>query len=81
MSGTRAITEFDASHLTCRVAASVPDDALALRAPARPSPTTMKRANGRADPRRYAKVSRIAVLAAREALQDAGLDAETRTSA
>jgi 3-oxoacyl-[acyl-carrier-protein] synthase II len=29
--------------------------------------------NGRADPRRYAKVSRIAVLAAREALADAGL--------
>jgi 3-oxoacyl-[acyl-carrier-protein] synthase II len=29
--------------------------------------------NGRADPRRYAKVSRIAVLAAREALQDAGI--------
>jgi 3-oxoacyl-[acyl-carrier-protein] synthase II len=29
--------------------------------------------NGRADPRRYAKVSRIAVLAAREALDDAGI--------
>ena len=35
---------------------------------------TAANGNGRADPRRYAKVSRIAVLAAREALQDAGLD-------
>jgi 3-oxoacyl-[acyl-carrier-protein] synthase II len=30
--------------------------------------------NGRADPRRYAKVSRLAVLAAREAFRDAGLE-------
>ena len=28
VSGTRAITEFDATELTCRVAASVPDEAL-----------------------------------------------------
>ena len=28
VSGTRAITEFDTTELTCRVAAAVPDDAL-----------------------------------------------------
>ena len=73
VSGTRAITGFDASHLPCRVAAAVPDEVIgeAIDEPAeRPARPT----DGRADPRRYAKVSRIAVLAAREALRDAGLD-------
>jgi 3-oxoacyl-[acyl-carrier-protein] synthase II len=75
ISGTRAITEFDASKLACRVTASVPEDLL---------PSAIDSAghtgnghgelSGRADPRRYAKVSRIAVLAAQEALQDAGVD-------
>ncbi len=41
------------------------------------TPRMRRHTNGRADPRRYAKVSRIAVLAAREALRDAGLDPET----
>ncbi len=72
VSGTRAITAFDASRFTCRVSASVPDELL-------PDPEeTIHAAEGkgsRADPRRYAKVSRIAVLAAREALDDAGLPA------
>lgn len=81
-SGTRAITEFATDHLACRVMASVPEAALdeagaesadladdVLGGGARP---------GRADPRRYAKVSRIAVLAAREALRDAGVDADPR---
>jgi len=72
-SGTRAITAFDATALPCRVAAPVPDDLLAAAgADQEEAPDT--NGNGRADPRRYAKVSRIAVLAAREAMLDAGLD-------
>ena len=76
ISGTRAITEFDTTELTCRVAASVPDESLDA-ADARASEDLDGQSNGRADPRRYAKVSRIAVLAAREALQDSGLDPAT----
>ena len=73
-SGTRAVTEFDTTHLANRVAAPVPDHAL----PDTPAPSADEPAgNGRADPRRYAKVSRIAVLAAREAFADAGLNGET----
>jgi 3-oxoacyl-[acyl-carrier-protein] synthase II len=76
VSGTRAITEFDAAF-ACRVAASVPDDLLKL-AGADGLDVGDEAAvvfnGGRADPRRYAKVSRIAVLAATEALRDAGLD-------
>ena len=72
VSGTRAITEFDTSILTCHVTASVPDAAVA-DAMASDSGAT-RDSGGRADPRRYAKVSRIAVLAAREALNDSGLD-------
>jgi 3-oxoacyl-[acyl-carrier-protein] synthase II len=64
-SATRAIETFDASDLPCRVAAAVPDAdveaALAL------APLDA------GDVRRYAKVSKIAVIAAREALADAGL--------
>jgi 3-oxoacyl-[acyl-carrier-protein] synthase II len=67
-SGVRAIEEFDASAFPCRVAASVP-------------PLVESGGNGNgarslaehADPKRYAKVSRIAVLAACEAWEDAGL--------
>jgi 3-oxoacyl-[acyl-carrier-protein] synthase II len=73
-SGTRAITEFDASAFPCRVAASVPDAALRA-AGAGADDETETNGDGRADPRRYAKVSRIAVLAAREALRDAGIEA------
>jgi 3-oxoacyl-[acyl-carrier-protein] synthase II len=98
VSGTRTITEFDASRLACRVTASVPDavldaaDAtagatLGAGSPAdagSAEPAYSAHGNGqnhgavsRADPRRYAKVSRIAVLAAREALADSGLDPGT----
>jgi 3-oxoacyl-[acyl-carrier-protein] synthase II len=73
VSGTRAITEFDASRFVCRVAAAVPDDLLPDPGDRGSSPEADDA--GRADPRRYAKVSRIAVLAAREAMQDAGLPA------
>src|SRR5690348_5722360 len=74
-SGTRAITAFDASRLACRVSAAVPDDALDASRAADDPPESEAASHGRADPRRYAKVSRIAVMAAREALADAGLDA------
>ena len=75
VSGTRAITEFDASALTCRVTASVPEAALAAAGAQADDdgPAPGPSGNGRADPRRYAKVSRIAVLAAREAMADAGI--------
>ena len=75
VSGTRAITEFDASHLSTRVAAPVPDAALAAAASNghHAGPESGNGLSDRADPRRYAKVSRIAVLAAQEAFRDAGL--------
>jgi len=72
-SGTRAVTEFDVSHLPSRVAASVPDGAL-LAEELRIGTDDAQNGPGRADPRRYAKVSRMAVLAAREAFRDARLD-------
>jgi 3-oxoacyl-[acyl-carrier-protein] synthase II len=49
--------ELDLAHSACRVAAPVPNDGL----------------GGDDEPRRAAKVSKIAVLAAREALDDAGI--------
>jgi 3-oxoacyl-[acyl-carrier-protein] synthase II len=59
----------------CRVAAPVPSDSLDEVAPgADPGDEAAAIVNGgRADPKRYAKVSRIAVLAAMEAFRDAGL--------
>jgi 3-oxoacyl-[acyl-carrier-protein] synthase II len=78
MSGTRAITDWDARDLPCRVSAAVPD-ALLASSNGHGAPEAHEdgaaAAAGRADPRRYAKVSRIAVLAAREAFRDAGLQA------
>ena len=71
-SGVRAITEFDASPFPCRVAASVParlDEGLPGLTPADGDDP----AAGHADPRRYSKASRLAVLAAREAWHDADL--------
>ena len=75
MSGTRAISEFDVAGLPSQVAAAVPhvtiDDA---------PPVRSERADGdgaphpsRADPKRYARTSLIAVIAASEAWNDAGL--------
>ena len=71
-SGARHVSGFDASHIAGRVAAPVPDAVLEAAALEMPPDDVEGGGNGRADPRRYAKVSRIAVLAAREALQDAG---------
>jgi 3-oxoacyl-[acyl-carrier-protein] synthase II len=71
-SATRAITEFDASAFPCTVAAPVPAVTIDNATP------ISRRVNGnggsgRADPRRYSKASLIAVIAATEAWEDAGL--------
>jgi 3-oxoacyl-[acyl-carrier-protein] synthase II len=62
--GLEIFDVFDLRNLPCRVAAPAPhikaDDVFGVSA--------------RADPRRYARVSLISVLAAREAWEDAGLD-------
>ena len=71
ISGTRAITEFDASSYPCKVAAPVPPvsmaDAITLPGEAGED------YESRADPRRYSRAALLAVLAAREAWSDAGL--------
>jgi len=70
-SGTRAISEFDASALGCRVAAPVGtitmDDVPPLDG------DDVWDADYRADPKRYSRAELIAVIAAREAWADAGL--------
>src|SRR5206468_1749227 len=70
-SGTRAITEFDASDFACRVAAPVTgvtiDDVPALEDDDLWDP------GYRADPKRYSRAALIGVIAAREAWADAGL--------
>ena len=72
-SGVVAIDGFDASALPCRVAAPVPPvtdrDLPALVRNARDGDAP----GGRSDPRRYARASRIGVIAAAEAWADAGL--------
>ena len=73
-SATRAITDFDASAFACAVAAPVPpvsiDDAVHI---AERAPEAGAERGGRPDPKRYSKASLIAVIAATEAWQDAGL--------
>jgi 3-oxoacyl-[acyl-carrier-protein] synthase II len=70
-SGTRAITDFDASGFACRVAAPVMgvtiDDVPALEG------DDMWDPEYRADPKRYSRAALIGVIAAREAWRDAGL--------
>src|SRR6266851_554333 len=70
-SGTRAITEFDASEFACRVAAPVShvtmDEVPALAG------DDVWDADYRADPKRYSRAALIGVIAAREAWADAGL--------
>jgi 3-oxoacyl-[acyl-carrier-protein] synthase II len=70
-SGTRAITEFDASELGCRVAAPVTnvtvDDVPAIDG------DDVWDSAYRADPKRYSRAALIGVIAAREAWIDAGL--------
>lgn len=73
-SATRAITEFDASEFACAVAAPVPlvsiHDAVVIEERA---PNGSNGSSGKPDPRRYSRASLIAVIAASEAWNDAGL--------
>jgi 3-oxoacyl-[acyl-carrier-protein] synthase II len=68
VSGTRAITEFDASTFPCQVAAAVPPITFAA-APR----LAGENGNGHADPKRYSRAALFGVVAAREAWNDAGL--------
>ena len=69
-SGTRAITDFDASTYPCRVAAPAPpidiSEAVCLDGELGPR-------DSRADPKRYSRAALFGVVAAREAWSDAGL--------
>jgi 3-oxoacyl-[acyl-carrier-protein] synthase II len=70
-SGTRAITDFDASEFACRVAAPLPslsiDDVPEIEGDDMWDPAY------RADPKRYSRSALAGVIAAREAWIDAGL--------
>lgn len=72
-SGTRAISDFDASDFPCRVAAPVTgvtiDDLPSIEGDGGRDP------EHRADPKRYSRAALVAVIAAREAWNDAGLKA------
>jgi len=70
-SGTRAITEFDASAFECQVAAPVKDVTMA-DVPALAGDDIWDE-HYRADPKRYSRTALIGVIAAREAWADAGL--------
>ena len=71
VSGTRAITQFDASTYPCRVAASVPPVSIEAAALLEGDDES----DGRADPKRYSRAALFGVIAAREAWRDAGLRA------
>jgi 3-oxoacyl-[acyl-carrier-protein] synthase II len=75
VSGTRAITDFDASAFACRVAAAVPEVTMADAEPLRAVAGADGTGNGHsyADPRRYSRAALFGVVAAREAWNDAGL--------
>jgi 3-oxoacyl-[acyl-carrier-protein] synthase II len=72
-SGTRTISDFDASDYPCRVAAPVSgvtiDDLPAIEGDGGRDP------EHRADPKRYSRAAMVGVIAAREAWNDAGLRA------
>jgi 3-oxoacyl-[acyl-carrier-protein] synthase II len=74
ISGTRAITAFDASRFPCQVAAPVPDVSIADAVPL--DGEGVEGRQSRADPRRYSRAALLAVIAAREAWRDAGLRAD-----
>src|SRR3981081_4177704 len=70
-SGTRAITEFDASEFACRVAAPVTGVTMA-DVPELDGDDIWDQGY-RADPKRYSRAALIGVIAAREAWADARL--------
>ncbi|MGE0448955.1 MAG: beta-ketoacyl synthase [Vicinamibacterales bacterium] len=70
-SGTRAITDFDAAPFACRVAAPVPPVSIGDLPPL--DGEDVRDPEHRADPKRYSRAAAIAVIAAREAWNDAGL--------
>ena len=70
-SGTRAITDFDATEFACRVAAPVSDVTMA-DVPAIDG-DDMWDDGYRADPKRYSRAALVGVIAGREAWLDAGL--------
>ena len=72
-SGTRAISDFDASEFPCQVAAPVPSNISIEDAPAVEDRSDGAERAGRPDPRRYSRASLIGVIAASEAWNDAGL--------
>ena len=70
-SGTKAITQFDASSYPCQVAAWVPPVSIGDAMPLEGDDEQ----DGRADPKRYSRAALFGVVAAREAWADAGLRA------
>src|SRR5262249_6147036 len=72
-SGTRTISDFDASDFPCRVAAPITgvtiEDLPVIEGDGSRDP------EHRADPKRYSRAALVAVIAAREAWNDAGLRA------
>jgi 3-oxoacyl-[acyl-carrier-protein] synthase II len=72
-SGTRAITDFDTTGMACRVAAPV--TGVTFDAAPDVAGDGPRDPEHRADPKRYSRAALIAVIAAREAWNDAGLHA------
>src|SRR4051794_31283263 len=72
-SGTRTIVDFDPSPFPCTVAAPVPAVSIADAVEIEERAPEAREERGHADPKRYSKASLIAVIAATEAWQDAGL--------
>lgn len=70
ISGTRAISDFDASAYPCRVAAAVPPFTFAETE----GRDRNGNGNGHGDPKRYSRAALFGVVAAKEAWDDAGLD-------
>lgn len=67
--GTRAITDFDTSQMACRVAAAV--SGVTSDAAPEVAGDGPRDPEHRADPKRHSRAAMIAVIAAREAWNDA----------